>query len=499
MATNLNFNPYDVLGLPVTASSEDIKAAYRNLARRLHPDSNPNNPGAAKQFQDITVAYEILHDALRRSSYDREAQTLSANGDLRFSLRTTPSKRRLARIDEPQVIYLHTELFTDPAAENRKEKNESHLNITLVLDRSKSMDGTRMEKVKVAAHQIIDNLRERDIISIVTFNDRADVIIPATYAKDKPALKARVSMISAMGGTEIFQGLNAGVNQNRTYFGPKLVNHVILLTDGHTYGDQEQSLELASAAGKEGIGISAMGLGSDWNDEFLDQLASSTGGNSVYIRTANEVSRYMNDQVRHLSNAFAERMHMVIAPDADIQIEMAFKLAPQPQPLKVENGEIKLGSLQFNRPIGLLLQLLLPANMPLGFRSLARLVTIGDVLQNKKQSQQAISDLTLEVVENTPGEDPPTSILDALSKLTLYRLQERANDALEQGDIVEATRRLENLATRLLEMGETELANETLSEARRVAHTAGLSDRGRKTLKYQTRYLVASTTDDNND
>jgi hypothetical protein len=78
-------------------------------------------------------------------------------------------------------------------------------------------------------------------------------------------------------------------------------------------------------------------------------------------------------------------------------------------------------------------------------------------------------------------------------------LQERAQEALESGDVNEATRRLENLATRLLAMGEEELANQALSEARRVAHTADLSDKGRKALKYQTRYLLASPINEDKD
>jgi Ca-activated chloride channel family protein len=101
-----------------------------------------------------------------------------------------------------------------------------------------------------------------------------------------------------------------------------------------------------------------------------------------------------------------------------------------------------------------------------------------------------LSDVSLEAMDNPPVEDPPVAILDALGKLTLYRMQERAQAALEAGDIEEATRRLENLATRLLERGEDELASEAKSEAHRVKHTRAFSDEGRKTLKYQTRHLL---------
>lgn len=496
---SFDIDPYSILGVPIDAPPEEIKAAYRRAARRLHPDVNRNNPGANVQFQDITAAHDLLSDPDRRKDYDRRlAKHEQDDNNFYFSLRVTPSKRAIAPLKEAQVVYLLAEIMPDPDARDQQRRRENRLNLTLVLDHSNSMNGTRLDKVKVAAHQIIDQLSSSDILSVVGFNDRAEVIIPATPATDKSALKAKVSMMIASGGTEIYQGLNEGVEQNRRYLAPKLVNHVILLTDGNTFGDHQQCLTLAKAAAEEGIGISAMGLGQEWNDEFLDQLASTTGGTSSYIRSASAVVRFLNDHVRNLSDAFAERLQISVAPDPDIQMESAFKLSPQPQPLPIDRGYILLGSLHANRPTSVLFQLQMPADMPLGFRSLARLVSSGDILDNRHQKYQVVSDITIEITENPPIEDPPVSILDALGKLTLYRMQERAQEALDSGDIQEATRRLENLATRLLAMGESELANQAMSEARRVAHTHNLSDQGRKDLKYQTRYLLlGSTTEDN--
>jgi Ca-activated chloride channel homolog len=495
---NVDFDPYNILGVSLTASAEEVKAAYRRAARRLHPDVNQNNPGANVQFQDISAANDILSDPDRRRELDRQLAKRSSEG-LAFMLRVTPSKRTVAPLQEPQVVYLLTEILPDPGArDQQRQKRESRLNLTLVLDHSNSMNGTRIDKVKVAAHQIIDQLSSTDILSVVGFNDRAEILIPATTVSDKPALKAKVSMMIASGGTEIFKGLSEGVDQNRRFRAPKLVNHIVLLTDGNTFGDQDQCFELAKQAAKEGIGISAMGLGQEWNDEFLDKLASTTGGSSAYIKSANAVVRFLNDHVRNLSDAFAERVQISIAPDPDIQFESAFKLSPHPQPLPINEGYIQLGSLQANRLISVLFQFQMPSSMKLGFRSLARLVAVGDILENQNQKYQILSDVSLEITDNPPTEDPPIAILDALGKLTLYRMQERAQEALENGDIKEATRRLENLATRLLAMGEQELANEALSEARRVAHTSNLSDKGRKTLKYQTRHLLLGPSSEDN-
>lgn len=64
-------NLYDVLGVGRSASDEDIKKAYKALARKYHPDLNQNNPAAEGMFQKVTRAYEVLTDPVKRDQYDR--------------------------------------------------------------------------------------------------------------------------------------------------------------------------------------------------------------------------------------------------------------------------------------------------------------------------------------------------------------------------------------------------------------------------------------------
>lgn len=485
------FDPYSILGIPRSASDEDVKKAYRKLAQRLHPDKN-QSLSASLQFQDINSAYNLLLDISARKAYDSQTAQSENNGDTYFTLRVTPSKRAVIPLDEEQIIYLLAEIF--PAPQPPKEKKaEANINICLVLDVSNSMKGTRIDRVKIAAQRIIDSLTENDVISVVAFNDRATTVIPATKVTDKANLRARISMISTGGGTEIYQGLNAGVQQASVFASQRSIDSVILLTDGHTFGDQESCINLAKEALDKGIVISAMGLGHDWNDEFLDKLASITGGSSVFINSADIVVKFLNEHIRSLSNSFADRMQLTVAPDSDIKLEMAFRLSPNPQPLSAEGGVIPLSSLQINRPIALLLQFVLPPKLAINFRTLARLVVSGEILQNVNTSCKSVSDVSIEVTNTSPSDEPPSAIMDALSKLTLYRLQERAKEALERGDIEEATRKLNHLATRLLEMGQGELAKQTLSEAQKVSQTKTFSDIGRKTIKYQTRALLGTS------
>ena len=489
-----DYNPYRELGISPEATEKEIKRAYHKLAQRLHPDKNRIR-AAEKQFQRINNAYNLLMDPVQRRQYEEHQSDREGTSSGYFTMRVTPSKRAFAPIPEAQVVYLLTEIMASPDAE-RSNKADVNLNLTLIIDQSNSMsDENRMKKVKAAAQEIIGQLKPQDILSVVSFNDRANVVIPAQNASDPNKLKARISMMKPFASTAMYEGLNAGLEQNLKYLNKNMVNHIILLTDGHTYGDEDECISLAQRAKDKGISLTAMGLGTDWNDKFLDQLASTTGGNSIYVNSINLVRDFLDDQIRSLSNAYAERMELVIAPDQDVMLEMAFKLSPSPQPLVAEDGVIPLGSLQPKRPIAVLMQLQLPGDMDVDYRSMARITAEGDILQNRPQAFQAVSDLTIEVTE-TPATDekPPSVIVDALSKLTLYRLQEKAQEALENGDIDEATRQLEYLSTRLYNMGEEQLGKQAMLEAHHVKNTKTFtSAAGKLTLKYTTRSLVGTS------
>ncbi|MEL6148027.1 MAG: VWA domain-containing protein, partial [Chloroflexota bacterium] len=473
---------------PVDAASTDIDAAHERLRELLAPSVKSEKPGAIAQQEQIDQAHALLQSMTERTRFDRANKSKSS--DAYFTTRLTPSKRVAEKLTEAQVVYLLVDIIPKVKSGETPTRRDAGLNLTLVLDHSNSMNGVRLNKVKVAATEIIEQLGNNDVLSVVTFNDRAEVVIPATLVQEKKKMISRTRMMRAMGGTELFQGLKAGIAENRKNASPDRVNHVIVLTDGHTFGDHDKCLSLSRQVSQEGISISTLGLGAEWNDEFLDEIASMTGGSSGFIKSANAVVSFLNSQVQSLSNIYTERVQLTIAPAADIDIEMAFKLAPSPQPLPAEDNIINLGGMQFERPISVLLQLQIPANAKVGAKPLVRTVVNGNVMVNNRIHTE-VRDIAIEISEDPTYEDPPNRILDALGKLTLYRMQERANEAIEAGNVRQATTRLQNLATRLLETGHEELAQEAFQEVKRLEQTHSLSEEGRKNLKYQTRLLIA--------
>src|SRR5512139_2817215 len=133
-------------------------------------------------------------------------------------------------MSEPQMLYMILDLEAPVEA---RHSPAPPLNVCLVLDRSTSMQGEKMDLVKAAAVQVLRNLRPQDVLSVVTFSDRAEVVIPASLFQERSRLEAKIQMIHPSGATEIYQGLETGVKEVMHSLDSRRVNHIVLLTDGH--------------------------------------------------------------------------------------------------------------------------------------------------------------------------------------------------------------------------------------------------------------------------
>ena len=473
---------YNLLGLSANASPEEIKSAYFAAARRFHPDSNAN-PGATEEFKLVADAYSILSDPNQRSTYD-SAVLQTGSGPL-LAVHPVYSRQPLPALAEAQVLYV----LLDIQPSILTELPDPPINLCLVLDRSTSMQGARLDQVKGAVSQVIDSLRESDTFSVVAFSDKAEVVVSAQRTQaDRTHSKAKVSTISAHGGTEILQGLLCGLTELHHHLSPAAVNHLLLLTDGRTYGDEDDCLMLAKLAASDGIAISGLGIGNEWNDRFLDELTGRTGGTAAYISNNQEVADFIKDRVRGLGSAYAERLNVQVTLDPQMELVSVFKVSPEAGPVPVEQP-LRLGSLPKRQPASVLFKFRLPALAP-GMQNIARLSFYADVVSLGRRGERMVVDLALPVVKSPQTAPPPPSLVEALGKISQYQMQERAWQQAAAGDLVGAADRLKTLGTRLLAGGQPELARLALTEANRLEKTQVLSEETKKQLKYGTRALL---------
>jgi Ca-activated chloride channel family protein len=357
------------------------------------------------------------------------------------------------------------------------------------LDRSTSMQGMRLQQVKEATRQIIDKLQAEDALGLVVFSDRAEVLLPSQRNVDKAMAKSIASTIQPGGGTEMLQGLLAGLREIERNHTDSSVNHVILLTDGQTYGDEQGCLEHADAAGHRQISLSTMGIGSDWNEDLLDQMAALSGGVSTYIDSPRKVVDIFKETVRNLGMVVARELVMTINPRPDVRLHEAFQITPHIRRLEMRGDKLILGPLGTDQGKAVLMEFRVHG-LPPGEQPLMRITVEGDVPgQDNRRSWEWV-ELTAVISETPdPEADIPPPIVTALGKLAIFKMQEKAMRDLEAGEISAATQRLETMATRLLNLGETDLARAALLEAGRLARTGDLSPEGRKKIRYGTRAL----------
>ncbi|MGQ0603491.1 MAG: DnaJ domain-containing protein [Anaerolineales bacterium] len=478
-------NLYSLLGVPLNASPDDIKIAYRGSARRFHPDVN-KTPGATDEFKLISEAHEILSDADKRAQYDARLKG-QPSGSL-LAVRALLSREKVPVLAEPQVVYALVDIRPNfPAT----DLPSPPVNLALVIDRSTSMQGERLDQVKAAVSQLIESLRENDVVSVVTFSDKAETVVAPQRgsAEQKTVAKAKVSTINAAGGTEMLRGLLRGMLELQTNLSPAAVNHLMLLTDGQTYGDETNCFLLAALAAIDGVSISGLGIGDEWNDKFLDDLASTTGGSSAFITSPEHVKRFLHEKVRGLGAALGERLALRVLCDQDVKLSAAFKLSPEPAALNVDEAPLRLGSLPKDQNIQLLLKFLLPP-MTEGARPMARLALYGDIISLNRRNDRATRDLAITALSKFEPVAPPTPMVEALAKVTQYQLQEKAFQQAAAGDLPGATRTLSTLGTRLLASGQPELAKMAIAEAKRLERSSTLNEDAKKRLKYGTRALI---------
>jgi Ca-activated chloride channel family protein len=478
---------YDRLCIPRDASQEEIRRAYRQLVLHLHPDTNVNK-GDTQLFLDIQQAYESLSDPLKREDYDRQLPAESTV-DSPITIKTSYSQPLIARLPEPQLVYALLDLTL--TADTNEWVISTPLNISLVVDCSTSMQGVRLDAVKMTVIDCLRKLQPSDIFSLVKFNDFADLLIPAVNQADIKSAEMKVQLLRAEGGTEIYKGLEMGFTQINQNYSSQRINHIILVTDGRTYGDETQCQQLAEQCAALRIGISALGIGNEWNDRFLDQITAKTGGICKYIPDSGDIRNTILDEISRLGSCLTEQINFNINTPQHIELSSIYRLQPDASPLE-PHSPINLGNLPHFGNMNVLFEFTVK-DIPPGTTdlTLSKGFIYYEIPRHTRKTRYVNRLAFSRPVSTEPVKSlPPTSILNAITFLSLYHMQERASFEMNKGNHTSAARYMENMATQLLQKGERNLAQSVLTEATNLRNNQSFSEDGEKRIKYGTRALL---------
>lgn len=222
--------------------------------------------------------------------------------------------------DQKQTAFLKVGLegFKMPVTTKRVA-----VNVALVLDKSGSMNGRKIDEAKQAAIQAIQRLDANDIVSVVVYDSTVEVLVPATKLTDKDAVCKKIAQVQPGGRTALFAGVSKAAAELRKFIDRERVNRIVLLSDGLANIGPSAPSELGSLGAslkKEGISVTAMGLGLDYNEDLMVNLASNSGGNHVFIEDATQIAEFFTKEFNTVLS--------VVAQEVAITIEVAEGVRP---------------------------------------------------------------------------------------------------------------------------------------------------------------------------
>jgi Ca-activated chloride channel family protein len=195
------------------------------------------------------------------------------------------------------------------------------LNLALVVDTSGSMEGEAIEDAREAAIAILDLLREDDRIAVVAFHSTTEVLLPSTVVEDDlDELREKVGRMEARGTTDMAGGLTAGLQEVMANLDPQGTNGVVLLGDG-VPNDPNGITAMAQAAGERGIAITSMGLGLDYDETLMGDIATLSGGQFHYIEESSQVATVFRDEVLRMQRVFGHNAIVTLQPGPGVQIQ----------------------------------------------------------------------------------------------------------------------------------------------------------------------------------
>jgi len=371
------------------------------------------------------------------------------------------------------------------------------LNFSLVLDHSGSMSGAKLANLKEAAKLAIDCMTPKDTVSIVVFDDKVEVVAGNQPVSNLTGLKQQIDSIRDGGGTAISGGMRKGLQELQKERETERINRMLLLTDGETFGDEDLCRRLAAQAGEQGIAIAALGLGEDWNMELLDGIAQASGGESDFIPDGQPdvIINAFEEHVRTAQATVAQNAEMILRLVKGITPRAVWRVRPLiaklgQRALSDRDVQVALGDMNHRQGQSVLVEMMIPPRQP-GIYRIAQAEVNYDAASAGLVKEKAKTDIILNFTAD-PAEAMETNphVMNVIEKVTAHKLQTRALDEAAVGNVTGATQKLRAAATRLLKLGEDELAQTAMDEAERLERGDSFSAHGAKKLRYETRKLT---------
>jgi Ca-activated chloride channel family protein len=272
---------------------------------------------------------------------------------------TVRQDRRLIRPNWHSKRFLLARVIAPHATAGR---GRPPVNLAIVLDRSGSMSGEKLRVARSAVEEAIARLQPADRFSVVAYDDVVEVVIGSTHASGEARRGAieRLRAIEARGSTNLGEGWLRGCEQVATHRVDHGVNRCLLLTDGLANVGMTDPAELATHAAElraRGVSTSTFGVGNDFDERLLQELADAGGGHFYYIADAPQIRDAITSEVGETLEVVARDVNLEITARDDVRIE---PISPYRATSRGNRTAVSLGDLGSDQAVEVVLRLSFP-------------------------------------------------------------------------------------------------------------------------------------------
>lgn len=270
-------------------------------------------PSDGQLTQALQIADTPPADPVIRASFQ-------AGGTLMVEGRLGHAKMQAGKTGE-------TFLLATVTAEQGQAVKPASVNLSIVIDRSGSMKGKRLDNALAAARGMVDRLNDGDVVSVIAYDTQSEVLVAPTTIdeRSRSRVRAGIAGIVARGDTCISCALDSAMTALSQRQG--MVNRILLLTDGEpTSGVKDVSgfRSIASRARGLGTSIATVGVDVDYNERVLSALAQESNGRHYFVENAGSLARIFEQERAGLKKTVAKETELEVALAPGVKVLQVF-------------------------------------------------------------------------------------------------------------------------------------------------------------------------------
>jgi Ca-activated chloride channel homolog len=334
-------------------------------------------------------------------------------------------------VERPQKLYLMARFSAGSASNNYTRRP---LNISLVIDRSGSMAGAKMDYTRQAAQFLVQHLGAKDILSIVLYNDRVETLVSPDVLHNKDAVAQLIEGVRVSGTTNLSGGWLEGCQHVLSKLNTSYLNRVILMSDGlanRGVTETPQLVQMAKQKHEQGVSTTTMGLGTDFNEDLLMEMANGGGGAFYFIESPEVAPEIFREELSGLLNVVGQNLTITITPNSDVKSLKQLNMYPMHT-----NGihtTFNVGDIFADELKTLVLELNIPALSALGEKQIALLRFEYDEILDQQSNHQTF-EVPVMIRVRPNGELPPPPDLHVTQSVLLLQAAQARNEAVKYAD-----------------------------------------------------------------